>query len=466
MSGGGAQSVLMGATGDSTLYAPYLTAIGAQDASDAVLGSMGWCPITGLDVADEAYEWMMGATRDGLTEEEQAISNSLAAAFATYVNEAGITDENGSTLSLDESEDGIHQAGSYYQRVLRAIETSLNDFLKDTEFPYDASAASAGMGGPGGGGPDGMGRPGGAPSPDGNNQDNVATDAANSDTDTVPDESSSGTGPGPDGGTGGARRGAGGPAFLETDGTALPDTGEDAPTDDADLDDAEGIDEVTNSDYEAIDDISRTQNSGGVSLSGTYETAADYIDALNADGEWVSYDETTNTATVESVASFCAALKHASKGLGAFDQLDRGQGENTLFGVGGAPAHFDATLARILEEQGNTYAADYAADIKLVDTQGSDMQTRVNMYTPLYYLLSTSEGHGTSQPAKHWRIRSGINQGDTALTTELNLAMALQADNRVESVDFAAVWGQGHTQAERTGTAEENFIAWVKGCLA
>ena len=64
MSGGGAQSALMGSTGDSALYDPYLEQIGAvSGVSDAVLGSMCWCPITSLDSADEAYEWMMGVTR-------------------------------------------------------------------------------------------------------------------------------------------------------------------------------------------------------------------------------------------------------------------------------------------------------------------------------------------------------------------------------------------------------------------
>ena len=66
-SGGGAQSSLMGATGDSALYAPYLSSIGAvftddsgSAISDAITGSMCWCPITSLNVANEAYEWMMG----------------------------------------------------------------------------------------------------------------------------------------------------------------------------------------------------------------------------------------------------------------------------------------------------------------------------------------------------------------------------------------------------------------------
>ena len=65
MSGGGAQSALMGSTGDSSLYDAYLEEIGAvTGVSDAVLGSMCWCPITNLDTADEAYEWMMGLVPD------------------------------------------------------------------------------------------------------------------------------------------------------------------------------------------------------------------------------------------------------------------------------------------------------------------------------------------------------------------------------------------------------------------
>ena len=464
MSGGGAQSAVMGATGDSDLYEPYLEAIGAAKTSDAILGSMDWCPITGLDVADEAYEWMMGPTRSGLSEEEQEISDAMAGAFATYLNAAGIVDESGSMLTLTESDDGIYQAGSYYQRVVQTIETSLNDFLSDTEFPYDASAAGGGMGGfggPRGGIANGDGVPDGAEVPDG---------AGAPDGETSTGEE--GFGPGPNGSMGGARRGAGGPVFS-TEGNAgegeipsgdLP-SGEQP---DGTIPDGEAPSQDANGDanFEGRDNISRTEAAGGVEISGTYETASDYIDALNANGEWVSYDEASNTATIESVSAFCVALKQASKSLGAFDQFDRGQGENTLFGVDGKAAHFDETLADILEDQSSSYAADYAADLQLVDGLDTDMQTRVNMYTPLYYLLPTSEGRGTSEPAKYWRIRSGINQGDTALTTELNLALALQADDRVESVDFAAVWGLGHTMAERTGSSDENFIAWVKECLA
>ena len=102
--------------------------------------------------------------------------------------------------------------------------------------------------------PDGMGRPDDIPNPDGNNQDGTATDADNSDASTTSEESSSGMGPGPDGGTGVARRGAGGPDFLETDGTALPDTGEDALTDDSDFDTVEDIDEETDRLWKALNE--------------------------------------------------------------------------------------------------------------------------------------------------------------------------------------------------------------------
>lgn len=215
-----------------------------------------------------------------------------------------------------------------------------------------------------------------------------------------------------------------------------------------------------------VDDIERNDtSSSGLSLTGTYETAQDYIDALNANGEWVTYDASTNTVTISSIEDFVTNFKTASKNLGAFDQLDAGQGENTLFGYGdGNGAHFDSILATILKDLGNDYASDYETDLAKTDSVGNTVDVRLNMYTPLYYLLDSSEGYQTSTVAKYWRIRTGINQGDCALSTEVNLALALENYDGVESVDFETVWGQGHTQAERSGNSTENFISWVEDC--
>lgn len=141
MSGGGAQSALLGATGDSELYTPYLEEIGAvSGVSDAVMGSMCWCPITNLDYASEAYEWNLGVTRTDLTEDMQELSDAMAEQFALYINELGLKDEEGNTLVLETSENGIYQAGTYYDYLKSVVETSLNHFLEDTTFPYTAAS--------------------------------------------------------------------------------------------------------------------------------------------------------------------------------------------------------------------------------------------------------------------------------------------------------------------------------------
>ena len=172
----------------------------------------------------------------------------------------------------------------------------------------------------------------------------------------------------------------------------------------------------------------------------------------------------TNTVTITSVAAFVQALKNASKGIAAFDQLDRGQGENTLFGYGdGSGAHFDAYLAALAA--GSEYEEAFSADLSRQDALGNTVDVRVNMYNPMYYLSPAYEGYQTSEPAAFWRIRTGINQGDTALCTEIDLALAAAAYSEETSVDFETVWGQGHTQAERTGSSTENFIAWVHACM-
>ena len=404
-SGGGAQSSLMGATGDSELYLPYLDSIGAalydgdgNYISDAIAGAMCWCPITSLDVADEAYEWMMGQySTDGTrtdTTWTSALSDDLAASFAEYINGLGLTDESGNVLTLDESSDGIYTSGTYYSYMKSVIETSLNNFLADTTFPY-TSGGSTQMadGGFAGGGTGGM--------PSGE----------------LP---SGASGSMPSGGMGGM---------------------------------------------------------GGSTESVTYDTAQDYIDALNGDEAWITYDAASNTATITSIAAFVENCKNASKSVGAFDALDRSQAENYVFGNGENDAlHFDATLASLLAENSDKYAAfsdwdssyvdAYASDLTNTDALGTDSATRQNMYNPMYYVCSSCAGYGTSTVAKYWRINTGIDQGDTSLSTEMDLALALEADSNVSSVEFTTVWGEGHTPAERTGSSTDNFIAWVAECCA
>lgn len=334
-SGGGSQTAVLGASGDSALYEPYLTALGAADASDAVNAAMCWCPITGFDSADEGHEWSMGITRGGLDDEMQAISDALAAAYADYVNNMGFVDEAGEPLTLEESETGIYQSGSYYEYVKGVIEESLEHYLQDTSFP---TASSSGKG----------------------------------------------------------------------------------------------------------------------KSSSSYASAQDYVDALNANGEWVTYDPESGEVTIASIYDFSTRLKKASKPVAAFDKLEAGGHE--LFNTGdGECTHFDPVLAEIV--QGTAYEADFTDDFSRTDSLGNTIDYRLRMFSPLSYLMEANEDHGTSSVAEHWRIRTGITQSDTPLTTEINLALALNAYG--VDVDFETVWGQGHTQAERIGNSTENFISWI-----
>ena len=422
MSGGGAQSALLGATGDSELYTVYLEAIGAVNGvSDAVTGSMCWCPITNLDYADEAYEWNMGVTRNDLDEETQQLSDDMAEAFALYINELGLKDEAGNVLTLEESEEGIYQAGSYYEYLKGIVEESLNHFLEDTAFPYEAQSSGAGRG------MGGIGR-------------NQGTRGA------LPEGEKPGKGKLPGGELPGGELPEGELPEGEWPERELPE---------------EGQQEENGNQYN--DNINRNEIFGGITLSESYETAQDYIDALNAEKEWVVYDSGTNTVSITSVADFVQALKQASKNVGAFDDLNGTQGENILFGYGdGAGAHFDAVMAELLKDS-EEYGEAYTGDLEKTDGFGTSVTDRVNMYNPMYYLEDYYEGYQSSNVADYWRIRTGINQGDTALTTEVNLALALE--NYGADVDFATVWGQGHVEAERTGDSTTNFIQWVNGCL-
>lgn len=370
-SGGGAQSAVLGASGDSTLYNPYLEALGAamkdkegNPISDAPYGTMTWSPITSLDYADAAYEWNLGQFADSNTRAEgtftQALSQDLAKEYANYINQLGLKHE-GQALTLTESSEGIYTQGSYATYLEGVVNQSLNNFLADTSFPY----------------------------------------------------TSDGAGP------------------------------------------------------------------GGTTESVTYETAQAFIDSLNAETQWVTYDAAANRAKISSLADFAKYVKTASKSVPAFDALDRSLAENAVFGVADAnELHFDQLVARLLKNNqakyesltdwNSQYVTDFESDLAKTDSLGKTIAERQDLYNPMFYLTSAYSGYQTSKPAPHWRIRSGLSQGDTALTVETNLALALenQANGAVKSVDFATVWGQGNTTAERTGHASANFIQWVQEIVA
>ena len=120
-SAGGAMSTLLGATGNNPDYEPYLTALGAADASDDIFAVSAYCPITNLDHADMAYEWQFcginsyrrGGPMQGnaagpstLSNEQIAVSALLKDQFPAYINSLQLKDTNGNLISLDSKGNG------------------------------------------------------------------------------------------------------------------------------------------------------------------------------------------------------------------------------------------------------------------------------------------------------------------------------------------------------------------------
>ncbi|MFI6547715.1 esterase [Streptomyces prunicolor] len=216
--------------------------------------------------------------------------------------------------------------------------------------------------------------------------------------------------------------------------------------------------------------------SGQTGTSTTYATVADYIAYLNTGSTWVTYDATTNTATVSGLEGFVNSQKTANKPVGAFDGYSRGQGENSVFAMGlNAPSHFAPLTRDVIKANETTYAtysdwnsaygaAAYDSDFAQKDSVGKDILWRGDAYNPLYFISPAFDGYRRSQVAPHWRIRTGIMQGDTANTTEINLQLAL-LNYGVRDVDFATVWAMAHTMAERTGDSTANFISWVESVV-
>ena len=97
VSGGGAQSALLGVSGNSPLFAAALTEIGAADATDEIYASAPYCPITDLDHADMAYEWEFGTTPIGSGSElvNQTFSQQLKDAFNVYQASLNLQGKNG-----------------------------------------------------------------------------------------------------------------------------------------------------------------------------------------------------------------------------------------------------------------------------------------------------------------------------------------------------------------------------------
>ncbi|MFC8371248.1 hypothetical protein ACFUIT_25365 [Streptomyces sp. NPDC057239] len=125
-----------------------------------------------------------------------------------------------------------------------------------------------------------------------------------------------------------------------------------------------------------------------------------------------------------------------------FDAFDLSAGENNELGKGATKArHFTAYSAKndTTGLSSNRVDSDISEKLKL------------KLMNPMFHILEERNPHRS----RHWWIRLGTSDTDTALTVAANLAMAV--DNLGDDVDHAYYWDKGHATNEDPG----DFVKWV-----
>ena len=138
-SAGGAMSSLVAISGNNPYFDAELTRIGAADERDDVYACISFCPITDLEYANNAYEWLFNdesAWTGGtgfpdaggvLTHDEEILSDVMKSMYPAYLNSLGLEDpETGAALTLNA--DGT---GSYLDYLEKKLAESANKGLAD-----------------------------------------------------------------------------------------------------------------------------------------------------------------------------------------------------------------------------------------------------------------------------------------------------------------------------------------------
>ncbi len=443
-SAGGGVSAVLGASGDSELYTPYLEQIGAatHDAdgkaiSDAVAGSASWCPVTSFDVADAAYEWAMGQhASDGTRAEggwRAQLSSGLAAAYGAWVNSMDLRDSDDEQLTLEETDGSQYTMGSYADQLLSYVNDAATYFVQNTPFPYTYTPQRL----------DDPTFPG--------DPNILATREA---------AQASGASGAVSASTKSSEEAEGAVASADATGEADAGTTSSTSADAAAASSAAG------------------QPSGTTFVQSTiYDTPTNYFAALNSDHWWVNYNLKRETVTVQSVRDLSQHVRPAELPCSPYDRPERSSKVNQLFGIGEeSTLHFDAMVGDLVEKNVDAYAlcsdwdASYerawSGDLAKKDSLKTAMSARVDMMNPLYWLSGAYEGYGTASVAPHWRINEGVFDTEVSPCTAANIALALSKYDGVSDVAYTPVWGQGHVLAERSGSPVGNLLSWVVSCCA
>ena len=138
----------------------------------------------------------------------------------------------------------------------------------------------------------------------------------------------------------------------------------------------------------------------------TYNTEKEYIDSLNENIKWITYDERTKTVKINSFRSFASFYKN-----------DNIQIENTVC---------------------------------------------LNEYNPYYYLSNKYKGLDSSYISRKWNICTLIDDKYNNFMPEENLKLILQKNETVKKINYTCIWAKDYTETEKNQITFNNFKTWVK----
>lgn len=178
-----------------------------------------------------------------------------------------------------------------------------------------------------------------------------------------------------------------------------------------------------------------------------------FVDVPGTAKPWMTWDG--KKATVSDLDTYVLNHRRRMKPCTSFDKLDMDSGENQAFGTPERDyVHYAADIADAIAELKEPYPTEYAKyyDAYAAVAEDAALAERVRLLNPLSF-IGTEE---KSVQAKHYRIRVGAGDADTALSVSMTLALKLQ-NAGCGSVDYALVWDQPHSEADYEG----DVLEWI-----
>ena len=166
---------------------------------------------------------------------------------------------------------------------------------------------------------------------------------------------------------------------------------------------------------------------------------------------WLTWDG--RNAVIASLDSYILHHRRRMKPCTSFDKLSCDSGENQEFGTHEQDfVHFNPSIGEAIRSLETSFPSEAGRYADAYSCSGDNMLSRrVYLLNPMNF-IGTNEN---SRMARHFRIRVGASDADTAFSVSMLLAIRLA--NAGFPVDYALVWDKPHSEADYSG----EVLEWI-----